>query len=123
MTKLRYVLAASLAIGLAGGLAAAQSTSGTMSAADQAAATSGSTSGVTALQNNQGMTTAPASAPTMQSVTDTSMTARPATSASTVNANGVIVVSSPPVPDTPANRALFGGPMSNAGVHTSPIGN
>jgi UrcA family protein len=28
-----------------------------------------------------------------------------------------------PVPDTPANRARFGGPMSNAGKHTSARGN
>jgi hypothetical protein len=28
-----------------------------------------------------------------------------------------------PVPDTRANRAKFGGPMSNAGRHTKPIGN
>jgi UrcA family protein len=30
---------------------------------------------------------------------------------------------SPPVPDTPANRARYGGPMSHAGRHTKPAGN
>jgi len=32
-------------------------------------------------------------------------------------------MSSPPVPDTPANRAKYGGPMSHAGKHTAPGGN
>ncbi|MGH7022762.1 MAG: hypothetical protein ACREEB_04125 [Caulobacteraceae bacterium] len=33
------------------------------------------------------------------------------------------LVTNGPVPDTPANRAKYGGPMSNAGRHTKPIGN
>lgn len=32
-------------------------------------------------------------------------------------------VTNGPVPDTPANRAKFGGPMSNAGRQTKPAGN
>jgi len=32
-------------------------------------------------------------------------------------------VTNGPVPDTAANRARFGGPLSNAGRHTKPIGN
>jgi UrcA family protein len=32
-------------------------------------------------------------------------------------------VTNGPVPDTPANRARFGGPMSNGGRRTSPAGN
>jgi hypothetical protein len=28
-----------------------------------------------------------------------------------------------PIPDTPANRAKYGGPMSRAGKHTAPRGN
>ena len=32
-------------------------------------------------------------------------------------------VTNGPVPDTPANRARFGGPMSNAGQRTAPAGN
>jgi hypothetical protein len=28
-----------------------------------------------------------------------------------------------PVPDTPENRAKYGGPMSRAGKHTAPRGN
>jgi hypothetical protein len=33
------------------------------------------------------------------------------------------VISNNPVPDTPQNRKLYGGPMSNAGRHTRPAGN
>lgn len=35
---------------------------------------------------------------------------------------GPTVVASRPVPDTPANRARFGEPMSDAGRMTQPIG-
>jgi hypothetical protein len=33
------------------------------------------------------------------------------------------LVSNGPVPDTAANRAKYGGPMSHAGKHTQPAGN
>jgi len=36
---------------------------------------------------------------------------------------GRVVVASRPVPDTPFNRARFGGPMSFSGRMTAPIGN
>ena len=36
---------------------------------------------------------------------------------------GPDTIASPPVPDTPENRAKYGGPMSNAGRHTAPLGN
>jgi hypothetical protein len=35
----------------------------------------------------------------------------------------VTVVTNGPVPDTPDNRARYGGPMSRAGKHTTPAGN
>jgi hypothetical protein len=35
----------------------------------------------------------------------------------------VDIIASRPVPDTPANRARYGGPMSNAGRMTRPAGN
>ena len=41
----------------------------------------------------------------------------------TVGANGAQVIASQPVPDTPANRAAFGQPLSHAGKHTKPAGN
>jgi hypothetical protein len=44
-----------------------------------------------------------------------------------VPASGAAVVASTmtngPVPDTPANRARYGGPMSHAGKRTAPTGN
>jgi hypothetical protein len=33
------------------------------------------------------------------------------------------LVTNGPVPDTPANRAKYGRPMSNAGKRTAPVGN
>jgi hypothetical protein len=36
---------------------------------------------------------------------------------------GTQVVASAPVPDTPENRAKYGGPMSRAGKRTAPKGN
>ncbi|HEY1447633.1 MAG TPA: hypothetical protein VGF33_03785 [Caulobacteraceae bacterium] len=33
------------------------------------------------------------------------------------------LVTNGPVPDTPANRAKYGGPMSNGGRRTAPVGN
>jgi hypothetical protein len=54
-----------------------------------------------------------ASAPT-GAATDTS---------ATVDANGVLMHSSAPIPDTPANRAAYGQPLSRTGKLTAPIGN
>jgi len=41
----------------------------------------------------------------------------------TTNAQGVEVISSQPVPDTPQNRAQYGQPMSRTGRLTQPAGN
>jgi hypothetical protein len=43
----------------------------------------------------------------------------------TVDASGVrhILVSNPPVPDTPENRTKYGHPLSNAGRRTQAAGN
>jgi hypothetical protein len=46
----------------------------------------------------------------------------PADQAYLLKAGQPNVVSNGPVPDTAANRRLYGGPMSNAGRHTAPIG-
>ncbi|HVN01926.1 MAG TPA: hypothetical protein VMT68_17130 [Caulobacteraceae bacterium] len=48
-------------------------------------------------------------------------TGSPANASATV-AGGVQVVASQPVPDTPANRAAFGQPLSRAGKRTKPAG-
>ena len=39
------------------------------------------------------------------------------------DASGNQVISSQPVPDTPANRRAYGAPLSHAGKHTAPRGN
>lgn len=46
----------------------------------------------------------------------------PADEAFRLKAGDPTVISNNPVPDTPANRRLYGGPMSNAGRHTAPSG-
>jgi hypothetical protein len=55
------------------------------------------------------------------------MTTEPANAivTQTVDANGDrhLLVTSPPVPDTPENRAKYGQPLSRAGRRTAPMGN
>ncbi|HZZ88116.1 MAG TPA: hypothetical protein VFE13_07245 [Caulobacteraceae bacterium] len=46
-----------------------------------------------------------------------------ANTSTTVGANGNQVIASQPVPDTPANRAAYGKPLSRAGKRTAPAGN
>ena len=46
-----------------------------------------------------------------------------ANTSATVDASGNQVIASQPVPDTPANRAAYGAPLSHAGKHTAPKGN
>jgi hypothetical protein len=46
-----------------------------------------------------------------------------ANTSTTVDASGNQVIASQPVPDTRANRAAFGAPLSHAGKHTAPKGN
>jgi len=65
---------------------------------------------------NPDLTAAPA--PIVTPATDA---ATPASA--TTDASGVVVVAMAPVPDTPANRAKYGKPMSRAGRHTAPAGN
>jgi hypothetical protein len=89
---------------------------------------------------------AAAQTPTTAGVSDQSPTAVPASEAATpasatIGAGGVAssptpadeafrlkagepnVISNGPIPDTPANRHLYGGPMSNAGRHSAAAGN
>jgi len=68
--------------------------------------------------------------PSMPAPTDTTTTAAPpaAPAATTAGADvaataGTQVIASAPVPDTPENRAKYGGPMSHAGKHTQAKGN
>jgi hypothetical protein len=46
-----------------------------------------------------------------------------ANASATVDSSGVQVIASQPVPDTRANRAAYGQPLSRAGKRTAPRGN
>jgi len=71
--------------------------------------------------------TAPAASSDMNAAPPSSAPSAPigaaANTSTTVDANGSQVIASQPVPDTPANRAAFGQPLSHAGKHTAPKGN
>jgi hypothetical protein len=112
MPLVRYALAAAAAC-LLGGAAYAQ-TGADQSApppADQSAAQPA---------DNSGAAAPPAADNTQPGIAATG--AGTETSA-VVNGQTVEVISSQPVPDTKANRAKYGQPLSRAGKRTKPIGN
>lgn len=105
--KIHYLLTAVAATALIGGAAYAQqptTTTTTTTTAPSPPATSD--------------TAAPA-APTGAAV-QTSVTAVDASSGATLTDT---LVTNGPIPDTPANRAKYGQPMSQAGKHTPARGN
>jgi hypothetical protein len=112
MSRLRLIFAASFAACLFGRVAIAQPTS------PPAAAPTNSPSA-------SQVQSAPAAADHATQASANTMEPASATVAVTVDANGDrrLVISSPPVPDTPENRAKYGQPLSNAGRHTQPAGN
>jgi hypothetical protein len=116
MFRLRYVFAASVAACLVGGLATAQPAQ----PAQQPA--SGATTPAT---QDQTTPAAPAASDAASQASATTTQPASANVAVTVDANGArhLVISSPPVPDTPDNRAKYGGPMSNGGQKTGAAGN
>jgi hypothetical protein len=69
-------------------------------------------------------TPAPDATPNAAPMPDnTAQTGAAANTSATVDASGNQVIASQPVPDTPANRAAYGAPLSHAGKHTAPKGN
>ena len=108
MTKLIAILAATLALGLTSELAYAQTASGP----DAATA-----SPVVAPADQNQMVAAGPTNDAMQVRTDSTVTAP---SGATITHK---LISNPPVPDTPANRAKYGQPLSDTGRHTQPAGN
>ncbi|HXQ10013.1 MAG TPA: hypothetical protein VN805_03335 [Caulobacteraceae bacterium] len=90
-----------------------------------AAAAQTSTSGG---MNDQSTPTAPSAAqaatPASASIGAGGVTSSPtpADDAYKLKAGDPTVVSNNPIPDTPANRRLYGGPMSNGGRHTAASG-
>jgi hypothetical protein len=83
---------------------------------DQAPPAGGQSMSQPAPENSTAATSTETSAPPAQ-------TGAAANTSATVNASGVQVIASQPVPDTRANRAAFGQPMSHAGKLTKPAGN
>ena len=53
---------------------------------------------------------------------DASAIAAQQSAAAATDPAGPTMIASQPVPDTPANRAAFGQPLSRAGKRTAPIG-
>jgi len=111
MLSLRYALAACAAVCLAGGVAQAQPTT--------------APSGAVAVPPDQATPPPPAQTSTQAPANATPAASAGVNTAVTVDANGArhLLISNPPVPDTPENRAKYGAPLSNAGRHTQPAGN
>jgi hypothetical protein len=112
MPHLRYVLAATVAACLPCGVAAAQPISAPASASAAAPPASQVQSAPAAYDR-----ATPASA------TTTEPTTAVVTMTSDANGERHLIVSSPPVPDTPESRAKYGRPLSAAGRDTPPTGN
>jgi hypothetical protein len=68
----------------------------------------------------QQTTTAPATAAPTGTATSTSVTTTDPSSGASVTTS---TITNGPIPDTPANRAKYGQPMSHAGKRTAPKGN
>ena len=121
MPLVRYALIATAAC-LLGGAAYAQTTPDqTAPPADQSAAPPAASTDMNAAPPaNAGP--APDAMPSAGAST-AAPTGAAANTSATVDANGNQVIASQPVPDTPANRAAYGSPLSHAGKHTAPKGN
>jgi hypothetical protein len=118
--RLNTLLAAAAIAALTAGAAVAQTSAAPMNSADPNAVAPTDPS-ATAPSAGQNGTPASATMGNPNTVLEPSPT--PAASAYTLKAGDPNVISNPPVPDTPANRAQYGKPMSNAGRHTAPAGN
>lgn len=117
MQRLRYALAA-VAAGLLGGVAAAQT-------APPATAPPATSAPAPAPSQAQPAVVAPAA--TDNATQASARTTEPpnALVTVTIDADGVrhMLITSPPVPDTPENRARYGRPLSDAGQRTQAAGN
>ena len=102
MPRVHSVLAAAVMSCLIGGAAVAQTADSPAAPADQAT---------------------PAAAPSDQAPPVTASTATGTETSAVVNGQTIEVIAGQPVPDTRANRAKFGQPLSRAGRRTAPAGN
>jgi hypothetical protein len=123
MPLVRYALAAAAACLIGGGVAVAQ-TDATQPSAQPPAVSDQSAppmSNMSTMPSSQSTTPSDQSAMPMPS--DQAQTGQPANTSATVTDDGnTQVIASQPVPDTPANRAKYGQPMSHAGKDTTPTG-
>jgi len=122
MQHLRYALAATVAACLSGGVAAAQTAPPVAGAAPPI---SQSQPAVAAPPVSTPAVTAPAAADSATQASARTTEPPNALVTVTTDAAGVrhMLITSPPVPDTPENRARYGRPLSNAGEHTQAAGN
>ncbi|MDR3510048.1 MAG: hypothetical protein P4L73_00300 [Caulobacteraceae bacterium] len=111
MSKTRYVLAASAAICLIAGVAAAQTTAGTPQPPNDAS--------VTPTGQGAPLPAAERAPPADSSAAAPTIVGGPIPPGANVQ---YVHVASPPVPDTPENRAKYGAPMSHAGRRTKAAG-
>lgn len=112
MPLVRHTLAAVAAALFIGGAAIAQPTAPSNASPDSSPPASDQ-SAAPPTDNAQ-----PAQAPNANAAT-----AAAANTSANVDSGAVRVIASQPVPDTPANRAKYGQPMSRAGQHTPAVGN
>jgi hypothetical protein len=117
MPLARYTIAAATAALFMGGIAAAQPATSQGSSDNNANPPASAQPASAPAASDQGSATA----------NTTAETAMPANSSAanisaSVAADGTQVIASQPVPDTPANRAKYGKPMSNAGKRTPATG-
>ena len=120
MPLVRYTLAAAAAALLVGGVAMAQPAMPAGSSPDNNANPPAQDQ-----PTPPPATTSDPSAPMSGSApmdTATPATGAAANTSADVTSGGVQVIASQPVPDTPANRAKYGQPMSHAGKHTAAKG-
>jgi hypothetical protein len=104
--RLTPLLAIAAAAALAAGAAAAQPSNETNDQSNAAPSTDRAGAPTAATTYPGGVTSSPT----------------PADQAYTLKAGDPNVITNGPVPDTPENRKLYGGPMSNGGRHTAPKG-
>ncbi|HZC15730.1 MAG TPA: hypothetical protein VE309_03110 [Caulobacteraceae bacterium] len=113
--RLNTLLAAAAIAAFTAGAAAAQSASPSGADASAGPTNPGATATAPSAAENGAPAAATVGAPVAPSPT-------PADQAYTLKAGDSSVVSNGPVPDTPANRHLYGKPISNAGRHTAASG-
>lgn len=114
--KLTHLLAATAVLALTGGVASAQQTAPSKDTPTESSAQAPTTTDTTATATT-----------TTTSTTDATAGATTSAASATDAATGASVttqmVSNGPIPDTPANRAKYGQPLSRAGKHTAAKGN